>query len=84
MPTLLATGGTVLVLRVLDQPSADTPPHFSYPLTAVMLLYAAGVKTREISLSSLLMRLHSRIGVLIADLKIGGLDSGELGGRGGR
>jgi hypothetical protein len=28
MPTLLATGGTVLVLRVLDQPSADIPPHF--------------------------------------------------------
>ena len=65
MPTLLATGGTVLVLRVLDQPSADIPPHFSYPLTAVMLLYAAGVKTRDISLSSLLMRLHSRIGVLL-------------------
>ena len=65
MPTLLATGGTVLVLRVLDQTSADIPPHFSYPLTAAMLLYAAGVKTRDISLSSLLMRLHSRIGVLL-------------------
>jgi hypothetical protein len=32
---------------------------------AVMLLYAAGVKTRDISLSFLLMRLHSRIGVLL-------------------
>ena len=41
------------------------PPFFSYPLTAVMLLYAAGVKTRDISLSFLLMRLHSRIGVLL-------------------
>ena len=26
MPTLLALGGTVLVLRVLDQTSADIPP----------------------------------------------------------
>ena len=31
MPTLLATGGTVLVLRVLDQTSADTPPHSFLP-----------------------------------------------------
>ena len=30
MPTLLAAGGTVLVLRVLDQPSADIPPHFFF------------------------------------------------------